>query len=114
MSIKGIGVDIEDVGRFRKLPYKSSPSFYKKIFTPSEIKYCLSKADPYPHFAVRFAGKEAVLKCLQSTIYKILDVEIRNSKNGAPSVKVKGQKGKFLVSFSHTKDQAASIALWLN
>ncbi|MBI2454395.1 MAG: holo-ACP synthase [Parcubacteria group bacterium] len=113
-NTRGIGVDVEEVNRFRKLPYKGNPSFYKKIFTADEIKYCLSKADPYPHFAVRFAAKEAVLKCLQSTIYKVLDVEIRNNKNGAPNVKVKGQKGKFLISFSHTKNQVAAIALWLN
>ena len=107
-------MDVEEVGRFRKLPYKSNSYFYKKIFTPAEIKYCLSKADPYPHFAARFAAKEAVLKCLQSTIYKMLNVEIHNSKNGTPNVKMKGQKGKFLVSLSHTKDQAVAIALWLN
>ena len=114
MNIKGIGVDIEEVNRFRKLPYKGNPSFYKKVFTLAEIKYCLSKTDPYSFFTARFAAKEAVLKCLQSTVYKVLDVEIYNSKNGSTLVKVKGQKGKFLVSLSHTKNQAAAIALWLN
>ena len=114
MNIKGIGVDIEDVGRFRKLPYKSNRFFYGKIFTCVEMEYCLSKSDPYPSLAARFAGKEAALKCLRSTIYKALDVEIHNDKSGAPNVKVKGQKGKFLISLSHTKNQAAAIVLWLN
>lgn len=109
-----IGIDIEEVGRFRKLPYKGNQSFYKNIFTPLEIKYCLSKAKPSQHFAARFAAKEAVLKCLQSTIYKVLDVEICNNKNGIPNVKAKDQKGKFLISLSHTKDQAAAVAIWLN
>lgn len=107
-------MDIEEIGRFRKLPYKSSQSFYKKIFTPAEIKYCLSKTNPAQHFAARFAGKEAVLKCLQSNIYKVLDVGICNNKNGTPGVEVKGQKGKFLISLSHTKDQAVAVVLWLN
>lgn len=114
MNIKGIGVDIEEVKRFKKLPYKSNLSFYNKVFTSAEIKYCLSKANPEQHFAARFAGKEGVLKCLQGTIYKALDIEISNDGNGAPSVKVKSQKGKFLISLSHTKSEAIAIALWLN
>ena len=109
-----IGIDIEEVGRFSKLPYKNNQTFYKNIFTLAEINYCLSKADSYKHFAVRFAGKEAILKCLQSTIYRALDIEIINNKDGAPSVKVKNKKGKFLISLSHTKDQAIAIALWSN
>lgn len=114
MNIKGMGVDIEEVKRFRKLPYEGNKSFYKKIFTSAEIKYCLSKANPEQHFTARFSAKEAVLKCLQNTVYKVLDIEIINNKNGAPSVKVKGQKGKFIISLSHTKDQAVVIALWSN
>ncbi|MDO8467201.1 MAG: holo-ACP synthase [bacterium] len=113
-KILGIGVDLAEVGRFRKMPFKRHSDFYKKIFTASEIKYCLSKENPYPHFAARFAAKEAVLKCIQGTIYKILDVEIFNDKNGAPSVKVKKQRGRFLVSLSHTKDHAIATAIWLN
>ncbi|MEK7641176.1 MAG: holo-ACP synthase [Patescibacteria group bacterium] len=109
--MKGIGIDIVEVKRFRDVPYKKGNVFYSKIFSDAEIKYCLSKDDPYPHFAARFAAKEAVLKCLKSTIYKIRDVEISNDKDGIPSVKVKNNKGKFLISLSHTKDQAAAAAL---
>lgn len=96
------------------MPFKRHADFYKKIFTSAEIKYCLSKDDSYPHFAARFAGKEAVLKCLGGTIYKIRDVEIGNNKNGAPSVKVKKQRGRFLISLSHTRDYAVATAIWLN
>ncbi len=118
MKIKGIGVDIIEVSRFRKIPYKKSDAFYNKIFTASEIKYCLSKTDPAQHFAARFAAKEAVLKCLRSTIYKVKDIEVVNDKNGAPSVKVRGSKSlvasRFLLSLAHTESQAIATALWLN
>ncbi len=113
--MKGIGIDIVEVKRFRAVPYKKDDVFYSKIFSDAEIKYCLSKDDPYPHFAARFAAKEAVLKCLKSTIYKIKEVEILNDKEGIPFVRLHSRKSlvisHFLISLSHTKDQAAAIAL---
>ncbi|TSC82983.1 MAG: holo-[acyl-carrier protein] synthase [Parcubacteria group bacterium Gr01-1014_19] len=112
--MKSIGIDIVEVKRFRNVPYKKGSVFYSKIFSDAEIKYCLSKDDPYPHFAARFAAKEAVLKCLKSTIYKIKEVEILNDKKGVPFVRLHGRKSlvvsRFLISLSHTKDQAAAIA----
>ena len=114
--MKGVGIDIVEVKRFRKIPYKKNGAFYSKIFSDAEIKYCLGKDDPYQSFAARFAAKEAVLKCLKSTIYKIRDVEIKNDKAGAPVANVKSQKSKIklLVSLSHVKEYAIAIALWLN
>ncbi|MDP1718815.1 MAG: holo-ACP synthase [bacterium] len=113
-NIRGVGIDIEEARRFRNPSFQKQPSFYQKIFTTAEIRYCLSKEHPYRHFAARFAAKEAILKCLRSTIYKIRDIEIMNNKKGAPSVKVKGRTGKFLISMSHTRDHGAAIAIWLN
>jgi len=37
----GIGVDIVDINRFRELSFLSNKKFYEKIFTLSEIQYCL-------------------------------------------------------------------------
>ena len=37
----GIGIDITDVKKFEKIKYEKKPEFYKKIFLPSEIVYCL-------------------------------------------------------------------------
>ena len=116
--ISGIGVDMEEVKRFRGLPYKSQRSFYEKIFTAREIKYCLSKADPYPHFAARFAAKEAVIKAVGKSTFHIKSIEILNNKKGKPEAKIKDRKAKtknkLMVSLSHTKDHAVAIALWLN
>lgn len=116
MNIKGIGIDIEEVGRFRKLPYKSNLSFYRNIFTPAEIKYCLSKADPHPHFTVRFAAKEAVIKAMGGSVFKAKDIEVVNNREGRPSIKLQtpGSKPRVLVSMSHTKDYAIAFVIWLN
>ena len=58
----GIGIDIIDVDRFTKIPYSAKPSFYKKIFLPSEIKYCLKYKNPYEHFAGKFCSQRGSQK----------------------------------------------------
>ena len=47
IMIKGIGIDIEDIGRFRNL---DKSSFVDKIFTDNEKNYCLKKSDPAASF----------------------------------------------------------------
>lgn len=111
--VKGIGVDIADVKRFRKLPYGRNRFSYGKMFTDAEIHYCMTKQDPYPHFAARFAAKEAILKAAGKSIYTLKDIKITNAKTGAPIVKV-SKKNEFLISLSHTKDYAIAFALWIN
>ena len=39
----GIGVDIVEINRFQEKPFEKNENFYKKIFSESEIKYCLQK-----------------------------------------------------------------------
>ncbi|MBI2024687.1 MAG: holo-ACP synthase [Candidatus Harrisonbacteria bacterium] len=113
MVMKGIGIDIIKINRFRRIPYKKRPSFYKNIFTNLEIEYCLGKKDPYPSFAARFAAKEAIVKAVGGTIYKARQIEIRKGSSGRPMVKLQGRK-KILLSLSHDGEYAAAIALWLN
>ena len=106
----GIGIDITDVDQFKKISYSTKPNFYKKIFLPSEIKYCLKYKNPYEHFAGKFALKEAVKKAINERI-SMLDIEISHS-NSKPVVKLRGKwkkKYKFLASISHEKKFAMSI-----
>ena len=108
----GIGIDITDVNQFKKIPYLSKPNFYKKIFLPSEIKYCLKYKNPYEHFAGKFALKEAVKKAINERI-SMLDIET-SYLNSKPIVKLKGKWKKkyiFLASISHEKNFASSMII---
>ena len=80
-----IGVDIESIPRFNS-PILKSERFLNLCFTPSEQQYCLSKSNPAQHFAVRFAGKEAVIKALSGMgLYLERNkIEILNQENGRP------------------------------
>jgi holo-[acyl-carrier protein] synthase len=61
--IRGIGVDIVDIGRVRKLIEREEMRFLEKVFTDTEIAYCNAKHNRCQHFAARFAAKEAVSNC---------------------------------------------------
>jgi holo-[acyl-carrier protein] synthase len=116
MSISSIGVDIESIDRFRSLPYQENINFYDKIFTKEEIVYCTSKSDPYPHFAVRFCAKEAVIKALNDTDMSpdMKNIEIINS-DGAPQVRILGRDDfSVLASFSHTDKYAVAFVTLAN
>lgn len=110
MVIVGVGVDIENIARFRNLPYKENKTFYKKLFTKKELEYCREKADPYPHFAVRFSAKEAGLKALgRATDFKNIEIIY---KSGAPHLRIKGRpRLKIFTSLSHTKNYAIAFVI---
>jgi holo-[acyl-carrier protein] synthase len=64
MSIRGMGVDIVEVGRIAEMIRKYDDHFLNKICTPAEIAYCKGTALPALHFAGRWAVKEAFYKAL--------------------------------------------------
>ena len=108
----GIGIDIVDVRQFEKIPYSSKPTFYRKIFLPSEIKYCLKYRNPYEHLAGKFALKEAIKKSISERV-QLLDI-VTSHSNSKPKVRLRGSKGKkylFLASISHDKKFAIGVVI---
>lgn len=106
----GIGIDIVDIDRFKKIPYESNKNFYKKIFNVSEIKYCLKFKEPYKHFAGKFAIKEAVKKSI-SKHPSFLDIGTDHIKE-KPIAKLKNHDGySFLVSVSHDAGMAIAVVI---
>ena len=55
------GVDLVEVARLKEA-YERHEAFGEDVFTEAERAYCLKRRNPYPHFAARFAAKEACLK----------------------------------------------------
>ncbi|MBI4383028.1 MAG: holo-ACP synthase [Nitrospinae bacterium] len=122
--IYGAGIDIIEIGRIKKSLERYSGRFEERVFTPGEIAYCRSKADPGMHFAARFAVKEAVLKSLGSGLsggiaWKDIEV-INHPETGRPFLRLSG-KGKDLfdalklkgihISISHDKTYAIAQAI---
>jgi holo-[acyl-carrier protein] synthase len=106
----GIGIDIVEIDRFKKIPYKSNKSFYEKIFTSPEITYCTKFKDSYRHFAGKFAAKEALVKSIPNKI-KLLDIVTGNSRS-KPVISISKNKNyRFLVSISHEQNVAVAVVV---
>ena len=108
-----IGVDCEEVIRFQEV--MDNPKLMNRIFSERELEYCNRKVDPKPHLAVRFAGKEALIKAFSDMDIRINmgDIEILNNSLGVPQATVKGLDRDYTIklSLSHTKDMVVASAL---
>ena len=92
--IVGIGVDIVEIKRFSGVMERLKDRFILRLFTPVEQLYCKEHRDPVPHFAARFAAKEAVFKALGTGWAKgvtWLDVEVQKERQEAPRIVLHGE-----------------------
>ena len=119
--IFGIGIDIIEIDRIKKSIEKYGDVFLNKIFTATEVEYCLSKKNKFQHFAARFAAKEAISKALAtgwSKGFKWKDIEIFNEASGMPNVRLSGNLQKFLdadkqlkITMSHSENYVTCFAI---
>lgn len=119
--MKGLGNDIVDIGRIRQGIERHGLHFLNRLFTRREQDYCYKFKDPAPHFAGRFAAKEAIAKALGTGFGAHLawhDVEILADDLGKPTVFLSDAIQKrfehphLLVSISHTDALAIAVAIW--
>ena len=91
-SVKGIGIDLVDIERFRR-SLERTPSMRARLFTAIELDYVAPKADPIPSLAARFAAREAVMKALGVGLgaFGFHDVWVERAESGAPSLVVSGK-----------------------
>ena len=120
--IKGIGVDMVEIGRVQKLIDKDQ-GFAARIFTEREIAYCESKFFKAQHYAARFTAKEAFFKALGTGFRDGMgwrDVEVENDALGKPRLRLaavalqkfeKRKLKKALLSLSHTKGMAVALVV---
>jgi len=106
----GIGIDIVEINRFRKMPFKEKITFYDKIFNKKEIEYCLQFKDPYPHFAGKFAVKEAVIKSINENESLLNIITEKINKKSTVSITEKN-KFEFLISITNEKNYAVNVVI---
>lgn len=110
-TVVGIGTDVIEVSRIKQALER--PGFMKRVYSESEIAYCLGsnqsvdavdsdKSDAYnvseltdlaiQRFAVRFTAKEAVLKAMGVGLgaVKFADISTLSSESGAPELVLTG------------------------
>lgn len=122
MDIVGMGVDLAEIDRVRRLLDKDPVRFKERCFTDHEWSYAHRFKDPSQRLAARFAGKEAVMKSLGVGWRHVRWTDIEISGGGAPRVRLSGRAAaraesigvsRVLVTITHTDTQALVMALSL-
>jgi holo-[acyl-carrier protein] synthase len=119
------GIDLVEVPAFREVALRHD-RFLDEVFTAGERAYCLSRKDPFPHLAGRYAAKEACLKAVGIGLsgsgidHSLQDVEVAGAPSGRPHLRVHGwvaaiarRRGvrQWSVSISHTPGWAVATVI---
>ena len=119
MRILGLGVDLADIERVRRVLEKY-PRFAERCFTDHEVEYAFRYARPERRLAARFAGKEAVMKSMGTGWRRIRWKDIEITGGGKPTVRMQGNATRraemlgvteVLVTITHTDTSALVMAV---
>ena len=123
MAIIGVGIDLVEIARARKMLERKGDQALAKILTTAERQYVESREYPEQHFAARFAAKEAVYKALQSLPEARTlgwhNIEIVSADSGRPWVELHGAARELArdhrislsLSLTHTSETAGAVAI---
>ena len=121
--IIGLGTDIVEVERIAKMIADHGDHFLARVLTTAEIAHCQPRREPAPHYAGRWAAKEAVMKVLGTGFTNEVgwtDIVVLVKPSGQPFIQLHGTTldvatrldiNEILVSISHTKNYATATAI---
>jgi len=114
----GLGIDVIEAARIRRL-LEHLPRAYERLFSGQERAYCDGFANPWQHYAARFAAKEAVGKALGIGIIGFVWRDIEVLSGGKPLIVLRGGVAEVArrlgvtrveVTLSHTGGTAYAVA----
>jgi holo-[acyl-carrier protein] synthase len=101
MEIVGLGTQVLDCARVRKLIDQHGEVFLKQVYTVREVAYCNGRKQTTEQFSAMWAAKEAVFRALGTTWKRGMnwaDVEVLHDNGGPPRVVVVGPTAELLVA----------------
>lgn len=114
MMIKGIGMDIVEIGRIRKL-IERQPRFLERILTSEEMASFHQKSGTrrWEYAAGRFAVKEAFSKAAGTGIggdLSFQDIEVGADERGKP-ILIRPYSEGIHVTITHSQHYAAAVVI---
>lgn len=122
--IRGIGTDLVELDRIRRVYFENGERFLEKLFTSEERAYFAGWADPVPRIAGRFAAKEAVMKAMGtgwSSGVRWRDIEVIRRPAGRPDVVLHGRcreifesmgAERVVCTITHSRDYAMAVVIF--
>jgi holo-[acyl-carrier protein] synthase len=122
--IVGLGIDVVEIDRVRRLISTKNERAITRLFTAEEARYALARSEPAIHLAARIAAKEATYKALAGNplarAVSWRDVEVGLREDGAPYLLLHGRAQeraaelaveRTLVSLTHSKSAAVAVVV---
>ena len=122
--IVGVGVDIVEIDRMRRMLETQGDALIRRLFSDGEKEYALSHVEPAMHFAVRVAAKEAAYKALSGNhLARAVgwrEIEVCLREDGAPYLVLHGRArerstelgvARSLISLTHSKSAAVAVVV---
>ena len=122
--IVGIGIDIVEIDRMRRMLDAQSDRLVGRLFTAAETRYAMAHVEPALHFAARVAAKEATYKALSGNpLARAVgwrEIEVLLREDGAPYLMLHGRArdrsaelgvANTLVSLTHSKTAAVAVVI---
>ena len=97
--IYGIGIDIIDIRRIKRVINKYGNRFKQKCFHEHEIIKSEARFNSAESYAKRYAAKEACAKALGTGLARGVfwkDIEVRNNQYGKPYIILHNNAKKFI------------------
>ncbi len=122
-AIAGLGVDLVEIRRIRRIIDRYGDRFIKRSFSDNEREASKRLNDPAPFFAARFAAKEAFSKAVGTgfTGFGPVDIMVVRDKSGPPRFRFSrklqnlfptANEKDFALSISHEKETAIAMVIW--
>ena len=112
MTINGIGIDIIENNRIKKLI--KNKQFILRVFSRTEINNSKKVKDKANYFAKRFAAKESLSKAIGTGFrngMNFKDISITSDKYGKPNFKLNNNVKKLIYSKYKVKKFKISLSL---
>lgn len=121
--IVGSGIDVIEIARIDRALERSGERFERRVFARAEIEACRARRRPAPHYAIRFAAKEAVMKALGTGWargVRWVDIETVPGAGAGPaqlSLALHGRVAELVgsshahLTVSHTRSHAVALVL---
>lgn len=122
--IVGLGVDLVDIGRVRRMIAARGERVLTRLFTEGEREYAGYRVEPARHLAARIAAKEAAFKALAGNDLARgigwRELEVFPRDDGGPLLRLHGRAERraaelgvtrILVTISHTDTTAVAVVV---
>ena len=124
MTVVGVGIDLVDLERVRKLLADKGEQAMHRFFSDEERQYLATRTEATGHAAARIAAKEAVYKALQSLpgarAVGWREIEVSRDGDGRPAIRLHGLAARLAresggleirISLTHSALSAGAVAI---